>query len=61
MCRKGAWTELTAMVTDREWFTKQTAWFFILFLVKSYKSICMIFFYYMWNICGKNATIENSI
>lgn len=30
MCREGAWTELTAVVTVGE-FTKQTAWIFFVF------------------------------
>ena len=31
MCRKGAWTELTAIVTDWECLTKQAAWIKIYF------------------------------
>lgn len=33
MCREGAWTELTTMVTVGE-FTKQTAWIFFMNLTK---------------------------
>ena len=41
MCRKGAWAELTAMVTDSGFILKAGC---MDFLYKSYKAICMIFF-----------------
>lgn len=66
MCRKGAWTELTAMVTAGNDTQSRLHGFFIKVfgirenlysLVKSYKNICMIFLYYLWNISENNATI----
>lgn len=39
MCREGAWTELTTMVTVGE-FTKQTAWIFFIKLTKKGRIFC---------------------
>lgn len=73
MCRKGAWTELTAMVTAGNGSQSRLHGFFyyirkLLFnnfeirensclLVKSYKNIRMNFLYDLWNISENDATI----